>query len=99
MDVEWVGGAFLDHQHSGKAAAECVSEFKKAIRAHPGNVSQNDPAPMQFGEDFLIDARMLIFLMTIDYNHAVTEFPLYNRLNNNIKKSLHVSVIRMIRIQ
>lgn len=99
VDVKRMRSTFLYHQHGGKAAAKGIAKFEKAVRAHPCDVSQNNPAPMQLGKDFLIDAGMFILLMTIDDNHAVTEFAFNNRLHNDIEERLHCTVVYMFWIK
>src|SRR5579859_652516 len=70
-DVEGKLGALKPHDHSGKLAPEGIAQLNKTIRPRPGDVCKNDPASMELGENFLVDARMLERLAAVDHRELI----------------------------
>lgn len=58
--IERQGSALPRCDHGGQAPAERIAKLQKAVRPRAGDIGQHDATAMQFGEDLLIDPRVVI---------------------------------------
>ncbi len=86
---------FFDHQHRRKAPAKSITNFQEAIRSQASDISQDDAAPMQLREDFLVDSGVLIRLATINDSHLVTKLIFNDGLHNRLEEILNICVVCM----
>ncbi len=56
--IAWMESALLGHQHRRVTAPKRIAQLKQTIGPQPGNIGQDDSAPVEFDEYLLIEERV-----------------------------------------
>lgn len=99
LDVERRIETFPRRHNRRKVSPHRVAKFEEAVGPAAGEVRDRECGSVQLLEDFLVDAGVLICLLTVDDRETKPQFVFHYRLDHRLEEILHVAKIIVIRVE